>query len=238
MRNKFLVVGFLVAILIVPVLLLGVLILATQESRAAPTAITGLIAIDASYARSGQIDLFWSPSDAKDFAYYSIYASETEITDVTELPPVGRINDRTDVTYQATRYRVFGLRLALVDDTKYWFGVTVVDSAGNESNVGTSVSATIEKMPPPSSTSAVEIEVDYYIGFNPTTVTVSVGDTVTWIPAAFFGFEIHSITSDTGLFHTEVRFTSSPFSYTFTQAGVFGYHCEFHVGETGKVIVE
>ncbi len=105
-------VGLLATILIVLVRGLTVLILATQEGRTPPTTITGLIATDASYIRQGQIDLVWSPSDAKDFAYYAIYASETEITDVTDLFPVGRINDKADVTYRTTRYKVPGLNLA------------------------------------------------------------------------------------------------------------------------------
>ena len=141
MRKAFLVFGILAALLTVLIL---VLILATQGGRTPPPAIAVLIATDASYVRDGQIVLFWSPSDAKDFAYYAIYVSETEITDVTELLPIAQINDRLDVIYQATTYRVPGLSLALVDGTEYWFAVTAVDLAGNESKVGISASATME----------------------------------------------------------------------------------------------
>ena len=230
--------GLLAVILIVPILLLGVLILATQEGRTAPAAITGLIATDASYDRNGQIDLVWSPSDANDFAYYAIYASEIEITGVTELSSVGRINDRLDVTYQVTRYWVNGLNLALIaftEDTEYWFVVTAVDMAGNEIKVGTSVSVTIEMMPPPT----VFIRVNS-TGFDQETVTVPIGTTITWSnlrttsrnrpPDA----DLHTVTSDTGLFHGG---SQNIFNYTFTEAGIFGYHCEFH-GWTGTVIVE
>ena len=83
LRKGFSAVWLLATILILPILILTVLLLATHEERTPPPAITGLIATDASYIRHGQIDLFWSPSDAKDFAYYNIYASETEITDIT-----------------------------------------------------------------------------------------------------------------------------------------------------------
>ncbi len=245
MRKKFLLFGLLA--ITVLILVLGVLILATQEGRTPPPAITGLIATDASYTRHGQIDLVWSPSDAKDFAYYAIYASETEITDVTGLFPIGRINDRTDVIYQTTRYRIPGASLALfafMEDTEYWFGVTAVDSAGNESEVGTSVSATIEIMPPappipPIST--VFISVIYDIGFEPATVTIPIGTTVSWtnLDELDHGFRPpHTITSDTGPFHGDLTTRDVVLTYTFTEAGVFDYHCELHPWETGTVIVE
>ncbi len=243
MGKKFLVLGLLAAILIVPLLALGVLVLATQEGRTAPLVITGLIATDASYIRSGQIDLVWSPSDAKDFAYYSVYASETEITDVTGLFPVGRINDRADVTYQVTEYWIPGLSLALVEDTEYWFVVTAVDLAGNESEIGTSVSATIEKMPP-SLIQTVFMKTNYYGGFLPAIITVPIGTTVSWSDldatnlSRYTVPNPHTVTSDTGLFHGELRGLNDIFTYTFTEAGVFGYHCEFHPWKTGKVIVE
>ncbi len=242
MRDKFLVLGVLAAIPIVPILVLGLLILATQESRAAPPAITGLTATNTSYVHQEQIDLAWSPSGAEDFAYYTIYVSETEITDVTKPPPVGQINDRTDVTYQATRYKVLGLRLALVEDTKYWFAVTVVDSAGNESNVEASVSATII-MPPPIQTVFMKTDYD---GVFTAILTVPVGTTVTWgdVDATnrgrFSTANPHTVTSDTGLFHGELRDRVVTFTYTFTETGVFGYHDQFGLDwlrRTGRVIV-
>ncbi len=231
MRKVFLVVGLLATILTVLIL---VLIFATQEGRTPPPAVTGLIATDASYIRHGQIDLFWSPSDAEDFAYYSVYVSETEITDVTGLSPIDRINDRADVTYQTTRYRVPELSLALfafMDDIEYWFVVTAVDVAGNESKVGTSVSATIKMMPsaPPVPTVFIRVA---YTGFRPATVTVPVGTTVAWTNADdvinavsdLFPTNPHSVTSDTGLFHGELANWGVILTYTFTESGVFGYY--------------
>ena len=228
-------VGLLATLLTVLIL---VLILATQGSRTPPPAVTGLIATDASYLRHGQIDLFWSPSDAEDFAYYAVYATEAEITDVTELTPIGRINDRTDVTYQITKYRVPGLRLALfafMEDNEYWFAVTAVDVAGNESKVGTSISATIEMMPLAPTLPSVFIIVDYK-GFKPATVTVPIGARVAWtnIDVAiepfpcFFVADPHNVTSDTCLFHCELSVWDVMFTYTFTQVGVFVYHSELH----------
>ena len=248
MRKVFLSVGLLA--MIVTILIL-VLILTTRDLRTPPPAITGLIATDASYVRHGQIDLVWSPSDAKDFAYYSIYASKTEITDVTELSPVGQINNSTDVTYQATKYWVDGLSLdlsAFMEDTEYWFAVTAVDLDGKESNIGTSVRTIIEIMPPPSPVPSVFVTVRNRgvfqpENFQPATVTIPVGTTVGWRntePEFQMVKKLHTVTSDTGLFHNKLSgdVMDGLFSYTFTEAGVFGYYCEFHDDEVGTVIVE
>tara|TARA_B100002003_G_C14085589_1_gene522186 strand:- start:6 stop:710 length:705 start_codon:yes stop_codon:yes gene_type:complete len=234
--------------MIVTILIL-VLILTTRDLRTPPPAITGLIATDASYVRHGQIDLVWNPSDAKDFAYYSIYASKTEITDVTELSPVGQINNSTDVTYQATKYWVDGLSLdlsAFMEDTEYWFAVTAVDLDGKESNIGTSVRTTIELMPPaPSAFIKLTNTKGYYgvTNYQPATITVPIGTTVSWDRhlarnSAPRSTRQHTVTSDTGLFHHELTNSEPVFIYTFTEAGVFGYYCEFHDDEVGTVIVE
>ena len=95
-----------------------------------PEPITGLTAID---AHDGKIDLSWIPSDAEDFAYYAIYMSETEITDVTDLIPIGQ-ND--DITVSTARLS------DLVDSTEYWVAITAVDLAGNETKVVNSVRVT------------------------------------------------------------------------------------------------
>ncbi len=240
MRDKFLVFGVLAAIPIVPVLLLGVLILTTQESRTAPPAVISLIATDTSYGRNGQVDLAWTPTDVKDFAYYSIYASKTEITDVADLSPIDQIDDRTTATYQVTKYWADGLSLALsaiMEDTEYWFAVTAVDLDGNESELITSISATIELMPQAPS---VFIKLTNNTGFQPETVTVPVGTTVSWDrhSARTYRRSSHTVTSDTGLFHYELTSNDPIFIYTFTEAGVYGYHCEFHDDEAGTIIVE
>jgi len=236
LRKAFLVVGLLAAILAVLIL---VLILATRESRTPPPSITGLTAIDASYAQHGQIDLIWNSSDAEDFAYYSIYASETEITDVSGLSPIDQINDRADVTYQITSYWASGLALALVDGTEYWFAVTAVDSAGNESKVGTSISATptnIDVASPDPAPTIFTIGID--AGFRPVNATIPVGTTIVW---RNLETEAHTVTSDNespqGLFESGSIVTGGTSSYTFTEVGVFYYHCRFHIGETGTIRV-
>jgi plastocyanin len=78
--------------------------------------------------------------------------------------------------------------------------------------------------------------------YTPATVTINVGDTVTWTDNG----SAHSVTSDDG-----TSFDSSPncpstclangdtFSHTFSSAGSFGYHCRLHGSAmTGTVVVQ
>ena len=235
LRKGLLMFGILAVILTA---LIFVLALITNERRTPPSVITGLIATDTSFAHHGQIDLAWNPSDASDFAYYSVYAAEAEITDITGLSPVGRINDIADVTYETTKYRMPGLQLALfafLKNTEYWFAVTAVDLAGNESEAGTSVSATstkIEVIPSDlvSTVFNITLEAVHY----PRTATVILGDTVVWTN---LDVEPHTVTSDRGLFDEARVAPGDTFSYTFDQLGVFYYRCTLHFGGIGTIIV-
>jgi plastocyanin len=70
--------------------------------------------------------------------------------------------------------------------------------------------------------------------FSPATLTIPVGSVVTWtnkdgIP--------HTVTSDTGAFNGSVNAGTS-FSFTFSQAGTFAYHCAIHPSMVAKVIVQ
>lgn len=71
--------------------------------------------------------------------------------------------------------------------------------------------------------------------FEPQTLTVPVGTTVTWtnrddIP--------HTIVSTDGVFKSKVRDTDESFSYTFTKAGTYTYFCSIHPKMTGKIVVQ
>jgi plastocyanin len=74
--------------------------------------------------------------------------------------------------------------------------------------------------------------------FSPATLTVRAGTTVTWTND---DSPPHAIASDAG---SPVTFSSSPlangatFSFTFTQAGSYPYHCSIHPSMKGTIIVE
>lgn len=71
--------------------------------------------------------------------------------------------------------------------------------------------------------------------FSPATLTVKVGDTVTWVNQDSVG---HSATADDGSFDTGVLSQGESNTVTFTEAGSFPYHCTPHPNITGTVIVE
>jgi len=70
------------------------------------------------------------------------------------------------------------------------------------------------------------VSTDNYF-FSPSSLTVNVGDTVTWTNPT--GIQ-HTSTSDTGVWSSPVLNPGGVFSFTFMNPGVFSYHCTFHSG--------
>ena len=68
--------------------------------------------------------------------------------------------------------------------------------------------------------------------FSPNKLTVAVGTEVIWISK---DFNFHTVTSDTGLFGFGLAGGNG--TYTFTEPGVYEYHCTLHQGMTGEVTV-
>ena len=110
-----------------------------------------------------------------------------------------------------------------------------------------SVATTLPVTTTPAQTAVTVRITDGFSGavFFPETVTVSVGTTVTWWSNDVL--DVHTITSDSGLFDSgvipEARKESPPtidetFSYTFTERGTFSYYCAYHPSVVGRVIVE
>jgi amicyanin len=71
--------------------------------------------------------------------------------------------------------------------------------------------------------------------FNPPSLTVTAGTTVTWknqddIP--------HTVASTTKAFKSKVLDTDDGYSFTFTTPGVYEYFCSIHPHMTGKIVVE
>lgn len=70
--------------------------------------------------------------------------------------------------------------------------------------------------------------------FSPETVTVNVGDTVTWrndSPAP------HTATHNDGAFDSGNIAQGEEYSETFDEAGTYRYYCEYHEGQVGTVVV-
>jgi len=74
------------------------------------------------------------------------------------------------------------------------------------------------------------------MSFNPATITVAKGTTVTWTNNDGIA---HTSTSDNGVWNTGNMPPGSSKSFTFTTAGTFPYTCTYHAAMMkGTVIVQ
>jgi predicted lipoprotein with Yx(FWY)xxD motif/plastocyanin len=71
-------------------------------------------------------------------------------------------------------------------------------------------------------------------GFQPGTITVKVGATVTWTNT---GAASHTVTADDASFDSGSLATGRTFQHTFTAAGTYSFHCKIHPSMTGTVVV-
>lgn len=94
-----------------------------------------------------------------------------------------------------------------------------------------SASATTSEIPAPQGGTSVSIS-DFK--FNPATLTVPVGTTVTWTNQ---DEEPHTIAAKDGSFHSPGMDTHATYSYTFTTPGSYDYICSIHPFMTGTVVV-
>ena len=87
---------------------------------------------------------------------------------------------------------------------------------------------------------AVSITTSGTFAFSPATITIKVGTTVTWTNTTGAP---HTVTSDDGTtfdsgLNTPIAANGGTFSFTFTKAGTFAYHCQIHPFMKATVIVQ
>lgn len=70
--------------------------------------------------------------------------------------------------------------------------------------------------------------------FSPRTLTISAGQTVTWVNADAV---IHTVTNETGLFGSPSLRPGDRFSHTFDTPGTYGYFCIPHSYMQGTIVV-
>lgn len=75
----------------------------------------------------------------------------------------------------------------------------------------------------------------YNMAFSPGNLKVKTGTTITWSNDDNMS---HTVTSDNGTFNSGTLKTGETFKYTFNTVGSFPYHCNFHSGMKGTVVVE
>lgn len=71
--------------------------------------------------------------------------------------------------------------------------------------------------------------------FNPKTLTIKVGTKIIWTnddPS------IHTVTADNGAFGSGSLPPGGTFSFTFTKAGTYSYHCKIHSSMKATIIVQ
>ena len=73
------------------------------------------------------------------------------------------------------------------------------------------------------------------IAIDPTSVTIKVGDTVTWTNNDGFA---HRLVGDNGEFDSGDMNGGATFSFTFKTAGTITYHCSIHPEMKGTIIVQ
>ena len=71
--------------------------------------------------------------------------------------------------------------------------------------------------------------------YDPQQVTVKVGATVTWVNQ---DSPQHDVVADNGEFKSSLFDKGGTFSFTFTKAGTYPYHCSIHPGMNGTVVVQ
>jgi len=94
-----------------------------------------------------------------------------------------------------------------------------------------SASATAADSPAPQGRTAISIS-DFK--FNPATLTVPVGTTVTWTNQ---DEEPHTVAAKDGPFHSPGMDTHGTYSFTFTAPGSYDHVCSIHPFMTGTVVV-
>jgi plastocyanin len=83
--------------------------------------------------------------------------------------------------------------------------------------------------------SEVEQIVVSHFMFQPATLTVKAGSTVTWVNK---DEEPHTVVSATGLFRSGAIDTDSTFSFRFEKPGTYLFVCSIHPQMTGTIVVK
>jgi plastocyanin len=84
--------------------------------------------------------------------------------------------------------------------------------------------------PPP-----VTVKIDNFV-FNPATLTVPVGTTVTWVNQDDIPHTV--VSDDKTTFRSKPLDTDDRFAFTFNTPGAFGYFCSIHPHMRGMVVVQ
>ena len=88
--------------------------------------------------------------------------------------------------------------------------------------------------PTPPAAATAKVSIDNF-AFNSKEITVKKGTTVTWTNNDSTS---HTVTGDSGGPSSDLLGNGESYSFTFTAAGTFSYHCEPHPSMRGRVVVQ
>jgi plastocyanin len=71
--------------------------------------------------------------------------------------------------------------------------------------------------------------------FEPTSIKVKAGDTVTWLN---LDEEPHTVVSDSGLFRSSAMDTNDSFKFKFDKPGTYRFVCSIHPKMVGTIVVQ
>ncbi|MFL5906609.1 MAG: cupredoxin family copper-binding protein [Solirubrobacterales bacterium] len=106
-------------------------------------------------------------------------------------------------------------------------------STEQPSDAGSAVTVTQRSAGKAHASASARVTIDDFF-FSPATVTVSVGDIVTWHNS---GKQPHTATADDGSFDTGTVVSGQSASHMFTKNGTFTYYCTIHPNMKGTVKV-
>lgn len=99
-------------------------------------------------------------------------------------------------------------------------------------NTPTTAPASTPTTAPPSTGNSISI---MNFAFSPLTLTVKTGTKVTWTNKDTV---THTVTDDKGAFNSGLLTPGNSFSFTFTQAGTYSYHCNIHHSMMATIVVQ
>ena len=91
-------------------------------------------------------------------------------------------------------------------------------------------------LPPGVAGSTVVVVRDF--AFQPASIAIRAGQSVTWINCSAPGDPPHTATADGGSWGSPQLAAGETYTWTFTQAGTFAYHCEPHPFMAAEVVVQ
>jgi plastocyanin len=79
-----------------------------------------------------------------------------------------------------------------------------------------------------------KVEIEDFM-FEPTSIRVKAGDTVTWLN---LDEEPHTVVSDSGLFRSSAMDTNDSFKFKFDKPGTYRFVCSIHPRMVGTIVVQ